>query len=94
MAEREQAHRQNVEDLSHRADIAHRDAVLEAQAKLQRGLFFSDGLGQVLGALIAASAVAGAVYTSVQGAHWSVSVALVSLPVAAIIRAINGRKPK
>jgi uncharacterized membrane protein len=44
--------------------------------------------GHFIGALIALAAIAASVYTASIGAHWSVSVALVGLPIAAIINSI------
>lgn len=40
--------------------------------------------GHWIGGLLGLSCVAGAVYTSFIGAHWSVSVALVGLPITAL----------
>ena len=89
MAERELAHRTNIDDLSTRADIRHRDELVLAQRDTARGVFRSDLLGQVLGAAVALSCVAGAVYTALSGANPWVSIALVSLPVASIIKAVR-----
>lgn len=44
--------------------------------------------GQILGAVVSVAAVIGAVYAAHIGAHWSVSVALVGVPVLGIVRAI------
>lgn len=44
--------------------------------------------GQIFGALLSAFAIGGAVYTAHIGAHWSVSVALVGIPVLGIIQAV------
>lgn len=41
--------------------------------------------GKVLGALMTLAAVAGAVYTAYIGAHWAVSVAIVGVPIMALI---------
>lgn len=41
--------------------------------------------GKVLGALMTMAAVAGAVYTAYIGAHWGVSVAIVGVPITALI---------
>ena len=48
--------------------------------------------GHYIGAFIAALAIGASVYTAYIGAHWSVSVALVSLPIAAIINSIRGKR--
>lgn len=50
--------------------------------------------GQQLGALIAILAVGGAVLTAIFGAHWSVSVALVSVPVLGMVQAIARKAPQ
>lgn len=89
MAEREQAHRMNSEDLQIRADIKHRDDLVSSQRQNAAGVFRSDLAGQLLGAAVALASTAGAVYTAYLGAHPTVSIALVSLPVAAIIKAIR-----
>lgn len=94
MAEREQAHRVNLEDLATRADIRHRDEVATGQRENARGVFRSDMAGQLLGGLIAVLCVIGAVYTAKLGAHPTVSIALVSLPVAAIIKALRSMGDK
>lgn len=96
MAEREQAHRMNIEDLQSRADIRHRDELVAAQRQNAAGVFRSDMTGQILGAAVALAATGGAIYTAVIGAPALVSIALVSLPVAAIIKALrpNGKEQK
>lgn len=96
MAEREQAHRMNIEDMQSRSDIKHRDELVASQRQNAAGVFRSDMAGQVLGAAVALVATGGAIYTAMIGAHPTVSIALVSLPVAAIIKALraNGKEPK
>lgn len=41
--------------------------------------------GKALGALITVAAVASAVFAAYIGAHWSVSVAIVSVPITSLI---------
>jgi uncharacterized membrane protein len=48
--------------------------------------------GHFIGLVISMAAIAAAVYTTLIGAHWSVSVALVGVPVLGIVRAIVGSK--
>ncbi len=91
MAEREQAHRMNQEDMLHRGDIRHRDDVVAAQREVARGTLISTLLGQALGWIIAGGALVGAVFTAYIGAHPTVSIALVGLPIASIIRAMRAR---
>ena len=96
MAEREQAHRMNIEDMQSRSDIRHRDELVAAQRQNAAGVFRSDMAGQILGAAVALTATGGAIYTAMIGAPALVSIALVSLPVAAIIKALraNGKDQK
>jgi uncharacterized membrane protein len=94
MAEREQAHRMNLEDMATRADIRHRDEIASGQQDNARGVFRSDMAGQLLGGLVAVLCVIGAVYTAKIGAHPAVSIALVGLPIAAIIKALRSVSPK
>ena len=89
MAEREQAARMNLEDMAQRAEIRHRDEVVATQRETARGAFRSDLAGQILGWSLALACIAGAVYTAVIGVSPWVSVALVSLPVASIIKAVR-----
>lgn len=49
--------------------------------------------GQYLGAAISLAALCGAVYAAYIGTHWSVSVALVGIPVLGMIRAIVRPRP-
>ncbi len=48
--------------------------------------------GQWLGALTAILSIVAATYTAYIGAHWSVSCALVGVPMLGIVRAIVNRK--
>lgn len=89
MAEREQAHRMNVEDMQSRSDIKHRDELVASQRQNAAGVFRSDMAGQILGAAVALVATGGAIYTAIIGVHPAVSIALVGLPVAAIIKALR-----
>jgi len=50
--------------------------------------------GQYLGAIISLVAVLGAIYTAHIGAHWSIPVALVGVPVLGLVRAIVRPRPK
>lgn len=94
MAERDQAARHNMDDMAQRADIRHRDELVSAQMMTARGAFRSDLVGQTLGFFIAAGCVAGAVYTALNGVSPWVSIALVSLPVASIVKAIRAPSQK
>lgn len=91
MAEREQAARLNLDDLAQRADIRHREELVASQRASARGVFLSDACGQTLGFILAAGCVAGAIYTAVIGAHPSVSIAFLALPIASVIRALRSR---
>lgn len=50
--------------------------------------------GQFLGALIAVVALGAAAYSAAIGAHWSVSVALVGIPLMGVVKAIIDRRSK
>jgi len=50
-------------------------------------------MGKLLGALMTIAAMAGAVYTAYIGAHWTVSVAIVSVPITALIGKFVRAKP-
>lgn len=84
----------NIEDMSARADIKHRDEVTAAQLETGRRVFRSDMAGQLLGGLVAVLCVLGAVLAVKLGAHPTVSIALVGLPIAAIIKALRAVNAK
>ncbi|MBI5270151.1 MAG: DUF2335 domain-containing protein [Burkholderiales bacterium] len=94
MAEQEQQHRMECNLLAMHADIQHRDATLAVQDRVAKGAFASDMAGQILGAVIALAALAGGIYTALNGAHPTVSIALVGLPIAAIIKAVRSMQDK
>lgn len=48
--------------------------------------------GHWMGSVIALSCILGAVYTAYIGAHWSVSVSLVGLPITALAGKLFSRK--
>ncbi len=48
--------------------------------------------GQILGTILSALCIAGAVATAYIGAHWSVPVALVGVPLLSVIRAVINRR--
>jgi hypothetical protein len=48
--------------------------------------------GHYIGLAISVAAMGGAAFTAYIGAHWSVSIALVGVPILGIIRAIVGSK--
>lgn len=75
--------------MTQRADIRHRDEVIAAQREHTRGILRSDMVGQIFGASIALVAVVGAVLSAFLGAHPTVSIALVGLPIASIIKAVR-----
>jgi uncharacterized membrane protein len=96
MAEREQAHRIELEAMAVSADIRHRDEIAADQRETTRLVFRSDKLGQIIGGVIAALSVVGAIYLAMNDAHPAVSIALVGLPLAALVKSFraNGDKPK
>ena len=88
MAEREQAMRHNLADMDRRAEIRHRESLVTSQREVARSSFVHGMAGQILGAVVAISFVAGAAFTAYIGAHPAVSIALVSLGAASIIKAM------
>ena len=72
-----------------RADINHREDLLEAQRAHTRAVFVLELIGQIFGVTVALACTAGAIYTAIIGAHPVVSIALVGLPIAAIIKALR-----
>ncbi len=65
--------------------IAHERTELDASVKDFRR-------GHWIGGLLGALSIAGAVFTAYIGAHPTVSIALVGLPIAAIVRSIMQRR--
>jgi len=95
MAEQEQQHRMLMERAALESDHRHRDEVLQGQRDNARSVFRSDMVGQILGGLIGIGCVAGAIVSVIVGAHPAVTIALVGLPVVAIIKAVrNFTAPK
>ena len=64
--------------------IAHDNQALGAEIKDTKR-------GHLLGALISVVSIAASVFTAYIGVHWSVSVALVGLPIAAMVASITKR---
>lgn len=90
MAEREMAHRHLQESAATEANVRAQQRQLDLAELQVRSTFRSDMVGQIIGGFISAGALAGAVYLGVHG--WTaVAVALVSLPIAAVIRALRER---
>jgi uncharacterized membrane protein len=92
MAEREQAHRHRMEELSTQADIEHRDELARNQLATAKGVLSSDRLGQILGFVIATFATAGCIFTAYIQANATVSIALVSMPIIGIIKAVRASR--
>jgi uncharacterized membrane protein len=90
MAEADQVHRHKQEDQAIQANIHAQNRQLDIAERQVTAVQFSDAIGQTLGAIISAAAIAGAVYLGMQG-HTEVAVALVALPLAGIIRALRQR---
>ncbi len=67
------------------AEQAHR-MTLEQSA--QAAMIRDKLRGQWMGAIVAALSIFGAVTTAIFGGHWAVSVAMVGIPLAAIVRAL------
>ena len=70
---------------------AHR---IEAESHILQATIRDTKRGHWIGLGIAAVSIAGAVATAYMGAHPAVSVALVGLPLGAVIKSILGSKSK
>lgn len=81
MAEMEQQHRIHTEQLAIQSNVAAANAEIKAA-----------GRGTWMGFIVSTLAIAGAILTSYTGGHWSVSVALVSIPVMGVVRTLVIRK--
>ncbi len=68
---------------------AHR---IEHEAKVLNAQTRDFSRSHWLGSVIALCCIAGAIYTAVIGAHWAVSVALVGLPITALVGKLFSRK--
>jgi uncharacterized membrane protein len=66
------------------AEQAHRHALERSQISDERRILQT---GQLAGLCVSVLSIGGAIVTALHGAHWSVSVALVSVPMASIVRA-------
>jgi uncharacterized membrane protein len=89
MAETDQRHRMDMERSALSDDQAHRAAVTAQHAANAKRVFRSDMAGQVLGWIIAMSCVGSATYLANKGAPWYVLAGFLSLPGAAIIKAVR-----
>lgn len=81
MAELEQQHRIQTEQLAVQSNVA------AAQAEIKAA-----GRGAWMGFIVSALSISGAISAPFTGAHWSVSVALVSIPVMGVVRTFVIRK--
>jgi uncharacterized membrane protein len=93
LAERESSHRQSMDQQAIQADIQAQKAQLDLAKKQLSASQISDMLGQIFGLAISAGAISGSVYLAIQG-HTAAAVALMSLPVAAIVQAFRGKASK
>ena len=81
MAEKEQQHR-----------IESETAALQVNVEATRAEIQATQRGSWMGFLVSVLAIGGAIYTVSASAHWSVSVALVSVPVMGAVRALITRR--
>ncbi len=91
--ESESAHRQRQEDTALQANIQAQSKNLDIISRQSRDAFSSDTKGQWLGFAVSIASVVGAVYLASIGHDWA-AVALVSLPLAGIIRALREQHHK
>lgn len=90
MAENEAAHRQAVDMQALQSDIgAQKEQLVIANRQLSISRN-SDILGQVLGGVISLAAIAGCIFLAIHG-HTAAAIALIGLPIAAIINALRSR---
>lgn len=93
LAIEESAHRRKMEEMAMAANVSTQSrnvAIAEYQSK---AVFHSDTISQILGAVVIASCVVGAVYLAVNG-HEGIAALLCVVPTAALIQAFFiKRKP-
>ena len=83
------AERTTMEQATLVSDQKHRDMVTVGQVTNAKSIFRSDLVGQILGGMVALGCVAGATFSMYMGAHPTVTIAFVSLPVIGIIKAVR-----
>lgn len=93
MAEREAAHRQQVELAVAQANIATQAEVVSINRRKVENQFSSDRLGQLLGGAISFTALIGAIYLAVNG-HSGAAAVVGALPLASVVRALTLRGSK
>lgn len=87
MAEVEQRHRHEQESKAISSELVTRE-ILQATEKVRiDGVMRSDRRGQYLGAVVSILAISGAIYTA--GSQPYVAVALISLPILGIVKALR-----
>lgn len=86
LAEDESLHRRKMEEQVNLGNVQAQAKQLEIADYQSRSVFRSDTIGQVAGALVSLSCVAGAIYLSVSGHEWTAA-ALAAIPTAAVIQA-------
>ena len=85
MAERQEAHRQKLEQEAQDANVAAQQRQLAIAEGQQKAVFRSDVIGQVFGIITCTLCVIGSVYLAMNG-HEKTAIALAALPTAAVIR--------
>ena len=81
MAEKEQQHRIDAETLA-----------LTVNAEASRAEIKAAQRGTWMGFVVSVAAISGAIFTAYAGAHWSVSVALVGVPIMGAVKALITRR--
>lgn len=100
MAEGEAVHRRESENKQLDSDIDVRRMMAETESRRIDGIFESDKIGQILGAVVsgvallaaAGTAIAGLAYGVTSRWYWAIPVALVSLPVLGMVKALRSRR--
>lgn len=93
MAEREAAHRQQVELAVAQANITTQAEVVAINKQKVANSFASDRLGQWLGGVISFTALCGAIYLATAG-HATTAAVVGALPLASVVRALTLRGSK
>lgn len=91
LAEREAAHRQEIEKSTSAANISSQAAQIEMARQTTQTIIEMEKAGQTAGIAISFLAIGGAIYLAVLGSP-IVACALLAMPLAGVIMALRGRR--
>jgi uncharacterized membrane protein len=95
MAQKQAAHRQQLEIEAQRADIQARELQLNTENQRIQGILSNDRFGTFLGWTVAVLCACGAIWSMAYDKPWQVTIAFIGLPIASIINALRvGGKQK